>query len=173
MFAVLLSLSGNAVRGCGDGTFFFTAIWEGHRSLQVTIRHRCCCCHSWACLVFNYKLLPWHTGLKAGEGVWGILSPPVTPRGPFVAEAKPLSTVFLGSILLCKSKGHSVVESICKTQKRVVEFPYVTVNLCLSRADQNGLDSECLRGTAWTSFLVLCFPFIRMVGGNNIWSFEK
>lgn len=92
------------------------------------------------------------------------------PRS-IVVEAKPSSSVFPSCILSYKSKGHSIVELICKTQKRVVEIPNVMVNLCLSWTDQNGLGSECLRGTVWTSFLVLCFPFVRIVGRNNTWSF--
>lgn len=72
-----------------------------------------------------------------------------------------------------KNKGHPIVELNCYTQKTVVDIPYVLINLCLSWAHQNGLDCECLHGAVWTSFLILCFPFIRIVGRNNTWSFSK
>lgn len=76
-------------------------------------------------------------------------------------------------LLLHKNKGHPIVELNCYTQKTVVDIPYVLINLCLSWAHQNGLDCECLHGAVWTSFLILCFPFIRIVGRNNTWSFSK
>lgn len=71
--------------------------------------------------------------LERRKGVLDISSPTIL-RGLFVVEAKPSSSVFLSCILLYKSKGHSMVDLICKTQKRVVEIPCVMINLCLSLA---------------------------------------
>lgn len=151
--------------------FFSMASWQGHRSLQVTVCHQHCCCRSYACLDCNCKLLSWH-GLERRKGSFGYsLSLPAMRQGPFVVEAKPSSSVFPSCILLYKTKGHSIMKLICKTHKRVVEIPHVMVNLCLSWADQNGLDSKCLPGKGWTSCLVISFPFIRIMGENNIWFF--
>lgn len=94
---------------------------QQHPSLLVAI------C-SWACLGCSCKLESWPIVLRGGKGVWGILSPPAMSQSPFVVEAEPSISVFLSCILLYKSKGHSVVEEICKTRKRVVEIPYGVVN---------------------------------------------